>query len=134
VTSRYLLDTDMCIYLMTRQPPQVAARFAELRVGDVVMSAVTLAELVYGVTASGPHEAQNREALDLLTEHILPLPFDAPAAAAYGPIRLATRERTRDALDKLIAAHAVAVDAILVTNNTADFAVYPGLRVENWVE
>jgi tRNA(fMet)-specific endonuclease VapC len=52
---------------------------------------------------------------------------------AYGPIREATRNKSRDALDKLIAAHAVALDVALVTNNQADFAGYPGLRVERWV-
>jgi tRNA(fMet)-specific endonuclease VapC len=55
------------------------------------------------------------------------------AGRAYGPVRLATRERKRDALDKLIAAHAIALNVTLVTNNVADFNVYPGLRIENWV-
>lgn len=130
---RYLLDTNMCIYLMKHQPPEVAARFAECYVGEVVMSAVTMAELEYGVSCSGKSEAQNRRALEQLTEDIPPEPFDQAAARTYGPIRLATRERSRDALDKLIAAHAVALDATLVTNNEADFAAYPGLKIENWV-
>ena len=60
-------------------------------------------------------------------------PFDAAAAPVYGPVRMASRERRRDALDKLIAAHALALDVTLVTNNLADFASYPGLRIENWV-
>jgi tRNA(fMet)-specific endonuclease VapC len=59
--------------------------------------------------------------------------FDAAAAGTYGPIRWSTRERKRDALDQLIAAHAVAMGVLLVTNNEADFASYPGLRVENGV-
>ena len=130
----YMLDTNMCIYLMKHQPPEVAARFAECYVGDVVMSAITLAELEYGVACSGERQAQNRKALDLLVEEILPVAFDAGPAAAYGPIRLATRGKTGDALDKLIAAHAVALDVTLVTNNQGDFSRYPGVRVENWVE
>lgn len=129
----YMLDTNMCIYLMKHQPPEVAARFAECYVGDVVISAITLAELEFGVACSGEREAQNRDALALLVEDVVPEPFDSAAATAYGPIRLATRGRSRDALDKLIASHAVALDVILVTNNEADFAGYPGLRVENWV-
>lgn len=128
----YMLDTNMCIYLMKHQPPEVAARFAECFVGDVVMSAITLAELEYGVACSGERQTQNRQALDLLEEEILPVPFDAAAAAAYGPIRLATRGNTGGALDKLIAAHAVALGVTLVTNNRGDFARYPGVRVENW--
>ncbi len=133
MTPRYLLDTNMCIYLMKHQPAAAAARFAQCFVGEVVMSAVTMAELEYGVSCSGENEHQNRSALDQLTQDIQPVPFDHAAARAYGPIRLATQSRNRDALDKLIAAHAVALDVTLVTNNEADFAGYPGLRVENWV-
>jgi tRNA(fMet)-specific endonuclease VapC len=130
---RYLLDTNMCIYLMKHQPVEVATRFAQCYVGEVVMSAVTMAELEYGVSCSGENEPRNRRALAQLTQDITPEPFDQAAARAYGPVRLATRSRNRDALDKLIAAHAVALDVTLVTNNEADFSDYPGLRVENWV-
>ena len=130
---RYMLDTNMCIYLLKHQPAEVAARFARCFVGEVVISAITLAELEYGVVRSGDSEDQNRRALDLLLEDIPPQSFDSRAAWAYGPIRRATRQKKRDALDKLIAAHAVALDVTLVTNNETDFAAYPGLRVENWV-
>jgi tRNA(fMet)-specific endonuclease VapC len=61
-------------------------------------------------------------------------PFDSAAALAYGPIRLATRESKKDHLDKLIAAHAVSLGVIVVTNNVSDFAKYPGLKVENWLQ
>lgn len=131
---KYMLDTNICIYLMKHQPPEVAERFAQCFVGDVVISAITLAELEYGVSCSGAAETQNRLALDSLLQDIVALPFESQAAKAYGPVRQATRERKRDALDKLIAAHAIALDATLVTNNEADFAGYPGLRVENWVQ
>jgi tRNA(fMet)-specific endonuclease VapC len=129
---RYMLDTNMCIYLMKHQPAEVAERFAQCFVGEVVMSAVTMAELEYGVSCSGENADRNRRALELLLEDIPAEPFDRGAARAYGPIRLATRNKNRDALDKLIAAHAVALDVALVINNGADFAGYPGLRVENW--
>jgi tRNA(fMet)-specific endonuclease VapC len=56
------------------------------------------------------------------------------AAQAYGPVREATRERKKDALDKLIAAHAISLDVVLVTNNERDFAAYPGIRLENWLK
>ena len=131
---RYMLDTNICIYLMKHQPPEVAERFAQCFVGDVVMSVITLAELEYGVSCSGQAEGQNRLALDSLLEDIVAAPFERQAAKAYGPVRQATRERKRDALDKLIAAHAIALDATLVTNNEADFSGYPVLRVENWVK
>ncbi|MCL5284325.1 MAG: type II toxin-antitoxin system VapC family toxin [Nitrospirae bacterium] len=130
---KFMLDTNMCIYLMKHHPPEVAARFAQCYVGEVVISSITLAELEYGVTCSGDAQIGNRAALSSLLEDLAVAPFDMAAAAAYGPVRLATRERNRDALDKLIAAHAIALDVILVTNNVTDFSGYPGLRMENWV-
>jgi tRNA(fMet)-specific endonuclease VapC len=71
--------------------------------------------------------------MESLLDDIKVAPFDAQAAKAYGPIRAAYKDRNRDALDKLIASHAVALGVTLVTNNEADFANYAGLRVENWV-
>ena len=131
--ARYMLDTNICIYLMKHQPPEVAARFAQCYVGDVVISAITLAELEYGVACSGVQQARNRKALDDFLQEVPAAPFDAAAAAVYGPTRLATRQRQRDALDKLIASHALAMGVTLVTNNLADFDAYPGLQLENWV-
>ncbi|RKU01790.1 VapC toxin family PIN domain ribonuclease [Burkholderia sp. Nafp2/4-1b] len=129
---RFMLDTNMCIYLMKNQPEQVARRFAQCYTGDVVMSAITYAELEYGVTASA-NRARERRNLAALIEDIPVAPFDAAAAQAYGPVREATRERKKDHLDKLIAAHAVSLDVVLVTNNERDFVGYPGLRLENWL-
>jgi len=129
---RFMLDTNMCIYLMKNQPKQVAKRFAECYVGDVVMSAVTYAELEYGVAVSANRPRERRN-LAALIEDIPVVPFDAAAAMAYGPVREATRERKKDALDKLIAAHAIALDVALVTNNERDFAAYPGVRIDNWI-
>ena len=130
---RYMLDTNICIYLMKHQPPGVAERFAQCFVGDVAISTITLAELEYGVVCSGAAQARNRAALEDFIQEIPVVPFDSRAAQAYGPVRHATRERKRDALDKLIAAHALALDVVLVTNNEGDFVAYPGLKVENWV-
>ncbi|MBN3570989.1 type II toxin-antitoxin system VapC family toxin [Burkholderia cenocepacia] len=129
---RFMLDTNMCIYLMKNQPEQVARRFAQCYTGDVVMSAISYAELEYGVTAC-TSLARERHHLAALIEDIPVAPFDAAAAQAYGPVRDATRERKKDHLDKLIAAHAVSLDVVLVTNNERDFASYPGVRLENWL-
>jgi len=129
---RFMLDTNMCIYLMKNQPEVVAKRFAACYVGDVVMSAITYAELEYGVAVSA-NRTRERRNLAALIEDIPVVPFDAAAAEAYGPIREATRERKKDHLDKLIAAHAVALDVMLVTNNERDFASYPGVKLENWL-
>lgn len=130
---RYMLDTNMVIYLIKNQPEEIARRFAQCYVGDVVMSAITFAELEYGVAVCQNPEQESRK-LASLAEDILVLPFDQNAAIAYGPIRSATRESRKDHLDKLIAAHAVALDVVLVTNNLKDFAKYPGLRAENWLD
>ena len=129
---RFMLDTNMCIYLMKNQPEEVAKRFAQCYVGDVVMSAVTYAELEYGVVVSA-NRTRERRNLAALIEDIPVAAFDVAAATAYGTVREATRERKKDALDKLIAAHAIALDVILVTNNERDFASYPGIRLENWL-
>jgi tRNA(fMet)-specific endonuclease VapC len=130
----YLLDTNICIYLMKHQPPQVAERFSACRVGEVLISAITAAELEYGVVASGADADGNSVALARFLLEVPVAPFDGAAARVYGPVRMASRERRRDALDKLIAAHALALDVTLVTNNPRDFAFYPSLRIENWVD
>lgn len=130
---RYILDTNMCIYLMKNQPEQVARRFASCYVGDVVMSAITFAELEYGVSVSDD-PVRERENLDALAELIAVEPFDMAAARAYGPVRMTTRDRKKDHLDKLIASHSIALSTVLVTNNVRDFVVYPGLKIENWLD
>lgn len=130
---RYMLDTNICIYLMHHQPPEVIRRFNDLSLGDAVMSAITLAELRYGVERHPETSAHNQRALDALLTDVPAVPFDEMAATRYGALRMAVKSRQRDALDRLIAAHAAALGYVLVTNNEADFRDYPGLTVENWV-
>lgn len=129
----YMLDTNICIYLMKNQPPAVAKRFDKCYVGDVVISAITFAELEYGALTSADPLAQRRNLANMI-QSIPVAPFEAAAAIAYGPIRQATHQRKRDQLDKLIAAHSVALGVVLVTNNTKDFAAYPGVCLENWLD
>ncbi len=131
---RYMLDTNICIYLMKHQPPQVRERFADCFLGDVVISAITLAELEYGIECSGENKSHNQNALDSLLEDLMVAPFDNTAARAYGPLRAAHRERQKNALDKLIAAHALSLGVTLVTNNESDFRDFEGLTIENWVK
>jgi len=100
----------------------------------VLISAITAAELEYGVVASGVDAERNGAALARFLLEVPVASFDGAAARVYGAVRWASRERRRDALDKLIAAHALALDVTLVTNNPRDFASYPDLRIENWVE
>lgn len=130
----YLLDTNICIYLIKRRPPQALAHFRRCAVGDIGLSTVTLAELQYGV-AKSQFPAQNQQALDAFTLPLEVVAFDAAAAAAYGPVRAALERQGTPigALDLLIAAHALSRGVILATNNPREFSRVPGLRVENWV-
>lgn len=98
------------------------------------MSAITHAELRYGVErCNRAIRASADQALRELIKLIPVLSFDAEAGDAYSLLRASVRDRKRDALDRLIAGHAVSRGLILVTNNEADFKDYPGLLLENWV-
>lgn len=120
---------------MKRQPASVARRFTQCRQGEVVISAITLAELAYGVHCSSEAtQPQNRQALNALVKVIPTVPFAESAAWAYAAIRAAAPERTRDALDKLIASHAKSLNLTLVTNNPDDFRIFPDIALENWLE
>jgi tRNA(fMet)-specific endonuclease VapC len=132
VKPRYLLDTNICIYLLKGAQDTVAARFSGCSVGEVVMSSITCAELEFGVAISANPEGE-RAALAALLDAVPVVAFDRSAAQAYAVIRKASRERRADALDKLIAAHAVALGVVLVTNNEGDLRRYPGVVVENCV-
>jgi tRNA(fMet)-specific endonuclease VapC len=129
----YLLDTNICIYLLKRRPPEVLRRLEALNEGEVSMSVVTYAELRAGLEMQTANRADDEQVLALLIMRIPVLPFALAAAGCYGTLRAAVRDRTRNTLDRLIAAHAVSIGAVLVTNNAADFEGYPGLVVENWV-
>lgn len=129
----YMLDTNICIYVINARPPAVLARFRQERLGSISVSSVTAAELAFGVAKSG--SIRNREALALFLAPLEILPFDASAIWHYGDLR-ATLERRGEpigALDTMIAAHALASNTILVTNNIREFDRVPGLRLENWV-
>ncbi|GAB4406934.1 MAG: tRNA(fMet)-specific endonuclease VapC [Rhodoferax sp.] len=131
---RYMLDTNICIYLLDAHPPQVMQRFKTATLGQVLMSVVTYAELCHGVERCvGIDRDVAAKALARLTQRVPVLAFDQRAAVSYGVLAAAVRDRRRDTMDRLIAAHAVSAGLTLVTNNEADFKDYPGLKVENWV-
>ena len=131
---RYLLDTTICIYLIRRRPAQVRARLQRCAVGEIGLSTVTCAALQYGVAKSA-FPAQNQAALEAFTLPLALVPFDAAAAVAYGPVRadLERQGTPIGAMDLLIAAHALSLRVILVTNNTREFVRVQGLQVEDWV-
>lgn len=131
---RYLLDTNICSYLMRQRPPEVIARFKRLRPGDTGMSVITLGELRYGAER---HE-QREKIFGLLTEllEVVPcVPLPSEASTSYGRLRahLAGHGQMIGGNDLWIAAHALADDLVVVTNNEREFKRVPGLRVQNWV-
>ena len=129
---RYMLDTNICICLIRNHPPQVLRRLETLDQGAAVISVVTYAELRAGLEIQSTNRHQDELVLSLLVSKIPVLPFTESDAESFGVLRAAVRDRNRNAMDRLIAAHAVNSGAILVTNNEADFIGYPGLMVENW--
>lgn len=129
---RFMLDTNICIYIIKNHPPQVLHRLQALTQGSAVMSVVTYAELRAGLEIQSANRAQDERVLALLISRIPVLPFVQADAESFGVLRAAVRDRNRDTMDRLIAAHAVSTGIILVTNNEADFKDYPGLKVENW--
>jgi tRNA(fMet)-specific endonuclease VapC len=130
-----LLDTNICIHIIKRKPASVLEHFMQHQPGDIGISAITLAELQFGV-AKSQAQKKNQNALD---EFLLPLevlPFSESATHAYGQIRanLERRGTPIGANDLLIAAHALSLGALLVTNNTREFERIPGLQFANWIE
>lgn len=131
---RYMFDTNICIHLIQRQPRALIQRCEALAYGDAVISSIVLAELRHGVEREPALRGQALVALNALAGLLPVTPFDEAAAVSYGVVCAAVPSRKRDALDRLIAAHALALNLVLVTNNEADFKIYPGLAVENWVK
>ena len=130
---KYLLDTDICIYLINERPRRVLARFRRHAVGDIGVSTVTVSELAWGVAKTG--SARNRAALDAFLLPIEIAAYDLAAALRYGEVRaeLAKRGRPIGPLDTMIAAHALSLGATLVSNNLREFERVPDMAVENWV-
>ena len=131
---KYLLDTNICIFLIKQKPAATLDRFRTLAVGDIGISSITVAELQYGV-AKSQHIEQNRQALAQFLAPLEIVDFDYAAAVAYGTIRSALERAGTPigSLDTLIAAHALSLDLTMVTNNVREFARVPQLEVEDWV-
>lgn len=131
---RYLLDTDICIYVINERPPKVLQVFLAHEAEGLGISSVTAAELFYGVART-----QSQRNLMALRKFLAPLeiaPFDVTAAEVCGSLRawLASQGTPIGPCDVQIAAHAQSLGVTLVSNNTREFARVPGLRIENWAQ
>lgn len=130
---KYLLDTNICIYLINERPKKVLDHFKRHQIRDIGISSITASELAFGVAKSG--SIKNRVALE---QFLLPLEiadYDAAAAMVYGDIRasLESEGKPIGPFDMLIAAHALSLRVVLVTNNEKEFKRVRKLKVENWV-
>ncbi len=131
---RYLLDTNICIYIMNRRPLTVIRKFKQFDIGDIGISSITVSELYYGAKKSNRLE----ENIQRLWAFLMPfevVSYDEAAANAYGDIRvdLERKGAVIGPLDMLIAAHALSLGLILVTNNVKEFQRISSLSVENWL-
>ncbi|PSB08775.1 VapC toxin family PIN domain ribonuclease [Pleurocapsa sp. CCALA 161] len=131
---KFLLDTNICIYIIKQKPLELLQKFNTYQVGEIGISAITVAELEFGVQKS-QFPTRNQQAL---TQFILPLQivdFDHAAAVIYGNIRaMLEKEGTPiGSLDTQIAAHALSLQVILITNNVKEFSRVPSLQLDNWV-
>lgn len=131
---RFLLDTNICIYIIKQKPPEVLQRFNNYQIGDIGVSAITVAELEFGVQKS-QFRTRNQQAL---TQFLLPLQivdFDRSAAVVYGDLRATLEKKGTPigSLDTLIAAHALSLQVTLITNNQKEFSRIPNLQLDNWL-
>jgi tRNA(fMet)-specific endonuclease VapC len=132
---KFMLDTNICVYIIKQKPVKVLERFTQYSPGDILISSITVAELRYGAEKS-LHVLQNHEAL---SGFIVPLEiaaFDEKAADEYGRVRAMLEKKGHPigSMDMIIGAHALSLGLTLVTNNTKEFKRIRGLKVENWTK
>ena len=132
---KYMLDTNICIYLIKQKPAVVLERFRQTEISEISISSITLSELFYGVSKSSKPD-QNLMALTQFAAPLEILPFGGEAAQYYGDLRarLEKQGTSIGSLDMLIAAHALSINSTLVTNNEKEFIRVPNLKIENWVK
>ena len=131
----YLIDTNICIYIMNQRPPEVIQKFKNIEVGQIGISTITVSELNYGV-AKSKHKKQNAKRLEEFLTPFGILPYNENVSKYYGIIRsqLESQGKVIGPLDMLIAAHAISEDLTLVTNNEKEFQRIKSLKVENWAK
>ncbi len=132
---KWMLDTDTCIAIIKRQPESALRKLRGKSIGQVGISSITLGELAFGAAKSARREV-SRAALGEFLLALEIAAFDESAAMQYGDVRasLARSGKPIGPLDTFIAAHALAIDAVLVTHNTREFGRLEGLRLEDWLK
>lgn len=131
----FLIDTNICIYIMNNHPPEIIQKFRDIGVGNICISSITVSELQYGVYKSN----QLKKNIKRLEEFLSPfeiLAYDENASIYYGKIRsrLEKQGNVIGPLDMLIAAHALSENLTLITNNEKEFKRVKSLKVKNWVK
>jgi tRNA(fMet)-specific endonuclease VapC len=124
-----MLDTNICIYLIKKHPPEIVEKFDAYRKGEIIISSITWAELCCGITKDGSDLVQ--QLLSILEV----APFGVEQSSLYGELTRLFPNRKAN-LDRMIAAHAISLNVQLVTNNSSDFEIYKaaGLKIDNWVK
>jgi tRNA(fMet)-specific endonuclease VapC len=131
---KYLLDTNICIYIIKKKPEEVIKRFLKMKPDSIGISSITVSELYYGVAKSSRSD-ENTIALEQFILPLTILNYNKEDSIAYGRLRAKLEQKGKliGAMDMLIAAQALSRDLILVTNNEREFKKVEGLSVENWV-
>jgi len=132
---KFMLDTNTCIYIIKRKPPDVIERFNQTEISQIGISTITLSELFYGVSKSSKPD-QNQTALTQFVAPLEILPYGDEASQYYGDLRahLEKQGAPIGSLDMLIAAHALSLACTLVTNNEKEFTRIPNLIIDNWAK
>ena len=131
---RFMLDTNICIYIINQTPQYGFEKFEQYQIGEIAISSITASELAFGVEKSGSQ--RNKNSLLKFLAPLEILPFDERAIWHYAQTRHALQSRGTPigALDLLIASHALSLGVTLVTNNTKEFERVDGLMLDNWIE
>jgi len=131
---KYLIDTNICIYIMNKRPIGIIHKFKQFDVGDIGVSTITVSELEYGV-AKSKNRRLNEQRVEEFLSPLEILPYDEIAASIYGDIRLQLEKcgESIGPLDLLIAAHSLSRNLVLISNNEKEFKRVKKMKVENWI-
>ena len=132
---KYLIDTNICIYIMNKRPMEIINKFKLFDVGEIGVSTITVSELQYGVSKSKKGRL-NKQRIEEFLCPLEILPYDEIAAGVYGDIRIQLEKRGEPIgpLDLMIAAHALSRNLVLISNNEKELKRIKNLKVKNWAK